>query len=102
MKKAKQAESKEIEVSKQPEPIKEKFAAERYMARAVRGKTIGYISAALGLVAGLAWNDAVKSLIESVFPPGGNTLTAKFLYAGIITAIIAIVISYLEGFQEQK
>ena len=30
----------------------------------VRERTMGYIVGALGLVAGLAWNDAIKSLIE--------------------------------------
>ena len=33
--------------------------------------TLGYIVAALGLVAGLAWNEAVKSLIEYFFSARG-------------------------------
>ncbi len=31
-------------------------------------RVAGYILAGLGLVAGLAWNDAIKALIDSLFP----------------------------------
>lgn len=64
--------------------------------KAIKGKTLTYITGALGLVAGLAWNDAVKSLIESIFPSNDNTLLAKFLYALGVTLIVAIIIAYLE------
>jgi len=40
-----------------------KIKAEQMRIREeVRKKTIGYIVAALGLVAGLAWNDAIKTI----------------------------------------
>lgn len=61
----------------------------------VRERTVGYITAALGLVAGLAWNEAVKALIEYLFPLSQNTLLAKFLYAGIITVIVVVLSVYL-------
>lgn len=54
-----------------------------------------YILAAFGLVAGLAWNEAIKSLIEQVFPQSGNNVWAKFSYALIITLIVVIVSLYL-------
>ena len=65
------------------------------MTSEVKEKTVGYIVAALGLVAGLAWNDAVKALIEFFFPTQQNTLLARFIYAGIITMIVVIVTVYL-------
>ena len=34
----------------------------------IRSQTAGYIAGALGLVAGLAWGDAIKALIEDLFP----------------------------------
>lgn len=72
------------------------------LKKAVRERTVGYIIAALGLVAGLAWNDAVKSLIESVFPLKQNSLSAKFIYAIVITLVIVIFTAYLAKlFQEQ-
>jgi len=61
----------------------------------VNKKTVTYIVTALGLVAGLAWSDAVKSLIEYFFPLAQNTLMAKFVYAVLMTIVLAIVAIYL-------
>lgn len=62
---------------------------------AVRERTIGYIVGALSLVAGLAWNDAVHALIESIFPLQGGTLPAKFAYAFLVTIAVVIFTVYL-------
>jgi uncharacterized membrane protein YdbT with pleckstrin-like domain len=51
-------------------------------------RTMGYIAAALGLVAGLAWNDAISTLITQLFPLDRGNLIAKFVYAVIITAVV--------------
>jgi len=61
----------------------------------VREKVSGYILTALGLVAGLAWNDAIKSLIESLFPKNSNSITVKFIYALLITTVVVVVSTYL-------
>lgn len=61
----------------------------------VRQKTLGYILAALGLVAGLAWNDAIKALIEYVFPMTQNTLFAKLFYAILITLVVVVMSIYV-------
>ncbi len=58
--------------------------------REARAQIIGYILAALGLVAGLAWNEAIKGFIEQFFK-GSGSLTAKFLYAIVITILVVIV-----------
>lgn len=81
-------------MSKIKEKIKEEILE---VKNEIRERTVGYILTALGLVAGLAWNDAIKSFIEYVFPPDheGNTLKAKFVYAVLITIIIVIVSAYL-------
>ena len=63
--------------------------------REINKKTVTYIVTALGLVAGLAWNDAIKSLIEYFFPLAQNTLMAKFVYAVLMTIVLAIVAIYL-------
>jgi hypothetical protein len=60
----------------------------------IRQQTIGYITSALGLVAGLAWNDAIKDLITK-FVPGQSTLVAKFIYAVIITIFVVLLTVYL-------
>ncbi len=64
--------------------------------REVHQQTTGYIMTALGIVAGLAWNEAIKAFIDYVYPAGGgNSLSAKFSYAVIVTIIIVIVSVYL-------
>jgi len=53
-----------------------------------------YIGAAFGLVAGLAWNDAIKALIEYLFPIQKNGLLAKFIYAALITLVVVFITTY--------
>jgi hypothetical protein len=57
----------------------------------IKEQTAGYMTAALGLVAGLAWNDAIKSLIEAFYPFAKDGLFAKFLYAVIITIVVVFI-----------
>ncbi|OGF77776.1 hypothetical protein A3I27_02095 [Candidatus Giovannonibacteria bacterium RIFCSPLOWO2_02_FULL_43_11b] len=68
----------------------------------IREKTFGYILAALGLVAGLAWNEAIKSLIEYFYPASKNGLSAKFIYAFLITIIVVLISTYLVRLSSKK
>ena len=52
-------------------------------------------TAGFGLVAALAWNDAIQSLIGSFFPDRSG-VQSKFIYAIIVTAL-AVAITYLLG-----
>jgi len=61
----------------------------------VRKKVAGYIIAGFGLVAGLAWNDAIKTFIEKYFSQDGNTIVAKFTYAFLITLLLVFISVYL-------
>lgn len=70
--------------------------------RDVRAKTIGYILTALGLVAGLAWNDAITSIINQLFPFGKTSAIAKTIYAVIITIIVVTVSVYLTRFATKE
>ncbi len=65
------------------------------LQRELQERTIGYIVGAFGLVAGLAWNDAIKALIEYAVPLQQNTLRLKFLYAAAITVIVVLITAYL-------
>ncbi len=51
------------------------------------------ITAAFGLVAALAWNEAIKGLINEFFASGGG-LMASFVYAIVVT-IIAVIFTIL-------
>ena len=62
----------------------------------LRSKILTFVSGAFGLVAGLAWNDAVKELILYLYPAATDTVMAKFVYAILITIIVVIIITYLE------
>jgi len=60
-----------------------------------RERISGYVIGAFGLVASLAWNDAISSLIVKVFPLGKDTVIAKFIYALVMTVILVIIAVYL-------
>lgn len=74
----------------------------RAVKREVQRQVLGYMLAALGLVAGLAWNEAIKESIEYLFPLGKNTLLAKFSYAGLITLVAVIISIYLTRLLGEK
>jgi hypothetical protein len=46
------------------------------------------ITTALGLVAALAWNEAIQQLFTQVLGEAGGELAAKFFYAFIVTLIV--------------
>lgn len=75
-----------------------KTKKEKKIILEIRQKTAGYIAAGFGVVAGLAWNDAIKSLIEAVFPDTEETIIAKFLYALIITTLVVTLSIFLVWF----
>lgn len=67
----------------------------RRLEREVRDRTFGYILTALGLVVGLAWNDAIKELINFLFPLERNSLTVQFVYAILLTLIVVVATTYI-------
>jgi len=72
------------------------------IAEATKERTMGYIITAFGLVAGLAWNDAIKSLIEYIFPLSPNILLLKFIYAILITLVVVLISDYLIKLTKNK
>lgn len=58
--------------------------------RMVLQSMIALSSAALGLVAALAWNDAIKETIKQILN-GDESLASKYTYA-ILATIIAVVV----------
>ena len=74
----------------------------RELEREIREKTFGYIVASFGLVAGLAWNEAIKAMIEVFFPLQKDTLKAKFIYAILITLVVVFVSLYFSKFFKKE
>jgi hypothetical protein len=78
--------------------VAEKIAKRADVVRKkTRGRFLTSISAALALVVGLAWNDAIGTFIKYLFPLDSTTMVAKFIYAAILTLFISFVIVYLES-----
>jgi hypothetical protein len=46
------------------------------------------ITTALGLVAALAWNEAIQQLFKQIFGAAGGELAAKFFYAVLVTLVV--------------
>ena len=62
----------------------------------IKKKMLGYIVAGLGLVASLAWNDAISNTIKYFIPESGNTVIAKLFYALLVTSIVGLILYYVE------
>jgi hypothetical protein len=58
---------------------------------ALADQTMGYVTAALSVVAGLAWNDAVKAAIGYFFPAEESSIAAQFLYALLMTVVVVLL-----------
>jgi uncharacterized membrane protein len=68
---------------------------------AIQEKSITLIMGGFGLVAALAWNEAIKSLFENLFKDKGSIIS-KFVYATIITVIVVIVSIQLQRLGRKK
>ncbi len=68
----------------------------------IRERILTFVGAAFGFVVGLAWNDAIKSLIEYIFPLGKGTLLIKFIYALAVTLLMAVVMVYAARFLKEE
>ena len=60
------------------------------MSSEVLDKMVQLVTAAFGLVAALAWNEAIQGLFTLIFGEAGD-LAAKFLYAVLITVIVVFI-----------
>lgn len=60
------------------------------MNRDILDNVVQLMTAAFGLVAALAWNEAVQALFDSLLPEAGD-VAAKFLYAVIVTVAVVLV-----------
>lgn len=67
----------------------------RALRREMRERTLGFVTGGLGLVAGLAWNDAIKAAIEYLFPLDKDSVPAKFIYAVVISLVVIVLSVYL-------
>jgi len=65
-------------------------------------KVVTLMTGAMGLVAALAWNDAIRKLFERIFgTQGSGDVTAMFIYAVVVTAAVVAVTWRLTRFSEK-
>lgn len=70
------------------------------MSREVLEKTLQLATAAFGLIAALDWNDAIQTLFTQIFDEAAD-ITAKFVYALIVTVIVVFATIRLARLQER-
>lgn len=66
------------------------------LAGSLASQMLQLTTAGFGLVAALAWNDAVKTFIEEYIKPytaQGSVLTSQIIYALIVT-LLAVLVTY--------
>jgi len=55
-------------------------------------KVVTLMTGAMGLVAALAWNDAIRKLFERIFgTQGSGDITAMFIYAAVVTTAVVVI-----------
>lgn len=77
--------------------IKQKLAKQRRgFFASITNEMLKLATTGFGLVAALAWNEAVKTLIEEYIKPytaKGSELISQLIYAAIVT-VLAVTITY--------
>ena len=58
-------------------------------------KMAALATAGFGLVAALAWNEAIQDLFKKIEIFSRNSFLAKLVYAAVVTAIVVIITYYL-------
>ncbi len=66
----------------------------RQANKEILSQGLGMVSSAFVLVAALAWNDAIRSLIMHYFKESGS-LISQFIYAILVTILAVIIASRL-------
>ena len=64
------------------------------MKKIVIEKIAALMAAAFGLVAALAWNDAIKAIFVTIFGEQSN-IPAMLIYAVLVTIVAVIAIIYI-------
>ena len=75
---------------------------QKRIRKEVASKMVVSLLAAFGFVLALAWNDAIKSMIEKFFPIGSGDVAIKFLYAILLTAAVATIGYYVTKMTAKK
>lgn len=64
------------------------------------GEGLTMMSAAFSFVAALAWNEAIKKLIDEFIPKGKGVLSL-FVYASVVTVVAVLISSRLTTIKQK-
>ena len=64
-------------------------------------ESVAMMMTSFGLVAALAWNEAIKALITEVVPKKGQGVVSLFIYAILITIVVVMVSKHLIDIQQK-
>lgn len=72
---------------------KEATQSERRLHRELIAQMLALLTSGFGVVAALAWNDAIQSFVKEYIEPNipGSGLISKFIYAILITFLIVFI-----------
>lgn len=62
---------------------------------------MNYVAAALTFIAGMAWNDAIKTTIDTYVKTGSDTIKSKYIYAIMITILTALLVYLITRLSKQ-
>lgn len=85
-----------------PKAIEKIKKETKEIERTVEDQLFNYIIAAFSLVAGLAWNEAIKSVLAAIFPAEYQGWLGKLLYALVISMIVIIVSIILSRIKKKR
>lgn len=71
------------------------------MHKEVFKQVLALSTAAFGLVAALAWNEAIQAFVNQYFSAGSG-IWSKFFYAIVVTALAVFVTINLSRFNQEK
>lgn len=71
------------------------------VVESVLDKITALAVAAFGLVAALAWNDAIKGIFSLIFPSPEDNVLAQVLYAVFITVVVVVITILLSRYSKK-
>lgn len=95
----KMKEQPKTEIVKQK--ISERVEETRKIQREMTEKILTLVTAGFGLVAALAWNDAIQTFFKEIIDPYlkiSSGLAGRFIYAILVTAIVVFFTYQLSKF----
>ena len=72
----------------------QKTAEQKRLSEELIEKFTQLITSGFGLVAALAWNEAIQAIFDRYFQ-GGEGIKAKVTYAVLVTILIVLIVYYL-------